>query len=680
MIIWPHIGLFGEFQPCESGVLAKINQNFMLIDALLQMKVLDFVAELPDDPETGDVYILTADDGDYLEDSINIWDGVKWVSVNPQPGYIGYDEDEGEFYWFNGTDWTLLPATLGDVLGPASSTNNAIARFDGTTGKIIQNSGVIISDTDDVSGIVNLNAVNSITSKIFTGDLNLTTSDYNGTGPALPAFTTVQRRLTNAALTEINDIGVPAASVYSQLHIIENTLTTEIIVKNNANIRTGTQADLRVAPGASFLVLYSRDSAIWLVVGGSGGGGGVMVVPDNAALLAIPPSQRYNGLIVFVESENANYQLQGGTDNTDWVLLSIGTGYFSDDVGAVVPNVREFSDPPTGCLPCNASSYNAVDYPILAARMWNSTQNKWKFGGTGTYPTGTFLTPDMRGMFMRGSAQTLATDPDRASRIASGTNGVTGDAVGSRQGHAFQTHNHTQAAHSHSMTLDSYGGSGTISNPPARFSGGNASTGVAGAAGTSSATPTINNATASGIYSQATADETRPINIAFNFFIRYQAASKGEKGDKGDTGNGIRSVADLTARDAIPPGEREEGMIVYVVSNQTHYKLVGGITNANWADLAPNAKVSATQSIADGGTITRLGARLERVKVEGAVGISNLTINNTPTPQDGDQLFVQGMNNDKPVVVMGIELTAGIILHLMYDAEVGFTNWRKVGV
>ena len=34
----------------------------------------------------------------------------------------------------------------GDVTGPASSTDNAVARFDSTTGKIIQNSGVVIND------------------------------------------------------------------------------------------------------------------------------------------------------------------------------------------------------------------------------------------------------------------------------------------------------------------------------------------------------------------------------------------------------------------------------------------------------------------------------------------------------------------------------------------------------
>mgnify|MGYP001567216759 CR=1 FL=1 len=39
----------------------------------------------------------------------------------------------------------------GDVAGPASSTDNAIVRFDSTTGKLIQNSGITISDTSDIT-------------------------------------------------------------------------------------------------------------------------------------------------------------------------------------------------------------------------------------------------------------------------------------------------------------------------------------------------------------------------------------------------------------------------------------------------------------------------------------------------------------------------------------------------
>lgn len=54
----------------------------------------------------------------------------------------------------------LSAPDTGNVTGPGSSTDNAIARFDGTTGKIIQNSGVTISDADVVDGATQLNVDN----------------------------------------------------------------------------------------------------------------------------------------------------------------------------------------------------------------------------------------------------------------------------------------------------------------------------------------------------------------------------------------------------------------------------------------------------------------------------------------------------------------------------------------
>lgn len=53
---------------------------------------------------------------------------------------------------FNG-DLILLPAdtTTGDVTGPGSSTDNAVARFDGTTGKTLQNSQVVVGDAGAIT-------------------------------------------------------------------------------------------------------------------------------------------------------------------------------------------------------------------------------------------------------------------------------------------------------------------------------------------------------------------------------------------------------------------------------------------------------------------------------------------------------------------------------------------------
>ncbi len=42
------------------------------------------------------------------------------------------------------------PASGGDVVGPSSSTDNALVRYDGMTGKAIQSSGVILDDGDNM--------------------------------------------------------------------------------------------------------------------------------------------------------------------------------------------------------------------------------------------------------------------------------------------------------------------------------------------------------------------------------------------------------------------------------------------------------------------------------------------------------------------------------------------------
>src|SRR5690606_15552482 len=42
----------------------------------------------------------------------------------------------------------------------------------------------------------------------------------------------------------------------------------------------------------------------------------------------------------------------------------------------------------------------------------------------------------------------------------------------------------------------------------------------------------------------------------------------------------------LTARDAIEPGVRYEGMVVYVVAEATNFQLIGGIGNEHWEEFS----------------------------------------------------------------------------------------------
>lgn len=81
----------------------------------------------------------------------------------------------------NGTTWTSTALTSGDVVGPASATDNAVARYDGTTGKLIQNSAVTIADTSGnitTSGVV-LTASGSNSAPAFTASADTNTGMYS---------------------------------------------------------------------------------------------------------------------------------------------------------------------------------------------------------------------------------------------------------------------------------------------------------------------------------------------------------------------------------------------------------------------------------------------------------------------------------------------------------------------
>lgn len=63
------------------------------------------------------------------------------------------------------------------VAGPASATDNAVARFDLTTGKIIQNSAVIIDDSNNITGVNDLTVTGNLTVNGTTTTLNTATLD-----------------------------------------------------------------------------------------------------------------------------------------------------------------------------------------------------------------------------------------------------------------------------------------------------------------------------------------------------------------------------------------------------------------------------------------------------------------------------------------------------------------------
>ncbi len=165
-------------------------------------------------------------------------------------------------------------------------------------------------------------------------------------------------------------------------------------------------------------------------------------------------------------------------------------------VGTILPFAGPASAVPDGYLLCNGTSLNKNTYPALYAVIGIA------WGGNTT----SFKLPDCRGMFLRGVDNGSGNDPDRNSRVASGTGGLTGDNVGSKQLDGFKNHIHDRGTYKSTdyFHLDNIQGWDDTSTPedPAKI------------VSIASRNITGNSGSTGG-------NETRPINVYVNYIIKY---------------------------------------------------------------------------------------------------------------------------------------------------------------
>lgn len=118
--------------------------------------------------------------------------GRKWMTVDGTSVRMWYD---------TGATWI----ESGNVIGPASSTDNAVARFDSTTGRLLQDSVVLIGDTGAVTGVTALTVGGTLTHTGLTANLtqSATTADVfvgAGTGSGATTLTIKGAAGTNRSI------------------------------------------------------------------------------------------------------------------------------------------------------------------------------------------------------------------------------------------------------------------------------------------------------------------------------------------------------------------------------------------------------------------------------------------------------------------------------------------------
>ncbi len=196
---------------------------------------------------------------------------------------------------------TIGQGSGGDVVGPSSSTDNAVSRFTGITGKRIQNSVIVIDDAGNVTGVVNLNG--KVANDLVTGPASVADN-------AIARYNSTTGKLIQDSPVVINDVNG------NEIIIEPASVDDDLVIRAPTNVGGGIKTlELRGGGGSG-----ANAGGNLNLLGGSsqsGDDGDVLVkVFDANALITL------DGGVTF---QNGAVSILGGAlDLNDQLLSNIG--------------------------------------------------------------------------------------------------------------------------------------------------------------------------------------------------------------------------------------------------------------------------------------------------------------------------------------------------------------------
>lgn len=125
------------------------------------------------------------------------------------------------------TAWGSAGAGMGDVIGPASATNNRLAAFNGATGKSIKDSGILIADIFTVAAAAN--KVDKVAGKV------LSSNDFTDADKAKLNATSIENYRGDYANLIALQTAVPAGNPGDYAYIVTLGVDPVLVVWDSTN-------------------------------------------------------------------------------------------------------------------------------------------------------------------------------------------------------------------------------------------------------------------------------------------------------------------------------------------------------------------------------------------------------------------------------------------------------------
>ena len=240
--------------------------------------------------------------------------------------------------------WAACAAASGDVVGPASSTDNAIARFDSTTGKLLQDSSVTVSDT----GVLTAGGSGGLIQGPGTSDLDL---DANGQSVTIGDASGNEMAVSDAGATtfagtaslEVPNADAPTTDAQGEI-ALDNLITDHqplLQYYDGGENMSVIAIDTAQLPATdNEIIKYDAASDKFVLEADAGAAGGDSVSIDGVEV--VNPDFVSSGDIDFVDTSNtvtANYNEDSiavaDVADGDWGDFSVSTNSATLDADVV---------------------------------------------------------------------------------------------------------------------------------------------------------------------------------------------------------------------------------------------------------------------------------------------------------------------------------------------------------